>query len=174
LGDGCAWLGSLLPSAVRRPVREATAFLVLALLTLQTRSDLAAWSNIHGYLVPLGLPGAERTRVTRQAAAELHALVAELQSRCTAFLVFPGVSSLYFWTGSEPPTLDLVPHQTRLLPDDRLAAMKTALQRSPSPCVVRCTGLAERVPDPRIEAWLEGRFRRGGSFSSCTVWEPAW
>jgi hypothetical protein len=174
LGDGCAWLGSLLPSALRRPIREATAFLVLALLALQTRSELAGWTKLHGALVPLGLPGAERTRVPREAAAELHALVAELQSRCTAFLVFPGVSSLYFWTGSQPPTLDLVPHQTRLLPDDRLAAMQSALQRSQSPCVVRCTGLAERVPDPRIEAWLEGRFRRGRSFSSCTVWEPAW
>jgi len=55
--------------------------------------------------------------------------------------------------------------------DDRLAAMLAALDRSAAPCVVRCTGIAERVPDPRIEDWLLGRFTRGRAFGSCTVWE---
>jgi len=57
------------------------------------------------------------------------------------------------------------------LSDERLAAMLAALERSAAPCVVRCTGIAERVPDPRIEDWLLGRFTRDGSFGACTVWE---
>jgi hypothetical protein len=120
------------------------------------------------------MPGAWRMRVREQDAAAIHGLVAELQTRCRSFLVFPGFSSLYFWTGLQPPTLDLVPHQTRMISDERLAVMRTALERSSSPCVVRCVGLAERIPDPRVDAWLQERFRRGRSFASCTVWEHAW
>jgi hypothetical protein len=171
LGDGCTWLVSLLPRAVRRPARGATAGLALALLTVQTRSELVLWSTIHGMLVPLGLPGAARVRVSEGNAAAIHGLVTELQTRCTSFLVFPGVSSLYFWTGSQPPTLDLVPNWTRLISDERFAAMESALLRSSSPCVVRCQGMAERVSDPRVDALLEGRFRRGRRFGPCTVWE---
>jgi hypothetical protein len=174
LGDGCAWLISLLPSEVRRPAAAATVGLALTLLIIQTRSAFALWNAIHGVLVPLGMPGATRMRVTENTAVATQGLVSELQTHCTSFLVFPGVSSLYFWTGSEPPTLDLVPNWTRLISDERLAAMEGALLRSSSPCVVRCTGLLERIPDPRVEEWLQGRFRPGPSFGSCTVWEHAW
>ena len=174
LGDGCAWLVSLLPSGVRQPVRAATMGIVLAFLIVQTHSALALWRLMHEKGVPLGMPGAWRMRVPERDAEAIHGLVAELQTRCTSFLVFPGVSSLYFWTGSEPPTLDLVPHQTRMISDERFAVMRTALERSSSPCVVTCKGLAERIPDPRVDAWLRGRFRCGRSFASCTVWEHAW
>jgi hypothetical protein len=169
LGDGCNWFVSLLPSGIRQPVRAATLGVVLALLIVQTDSALAFWRLIYAKGTRLGMPGARRMRVREQDAEAIHELVAELQTRCTSFLVFPGFSSLYFWTGSQPPTLDLVPHQTRMISDERLVVMRTALERS-SPCVVRCTGLAERIPDPRVDVWLQGRFRRGRSFASCTVW----
>ena len=67
-------------------------------------------------------------------------------------LLRPGFSSLYFWTGTEPPTLDVIGHVMDIYPAERQTAMVNALLAAPRPVLVRFRGWA---PAPLATKFLQ-------------------
>jgi hypothetical protein len=155
-GDAIAWVVAVLPAAARQPARWATGVGLLAAAVMMSRAQLATFETVYRNEVPLGLPGTERTHVLRWQAAELQSLVASLRERCGLIFAAPGFNSLYFWTGQEPPTLDLVTNDLRILSDVREDAIVAALARSPDSCVVRYRLFFP--PEPRFDARIEPLF----------------
>jgi hypothetical protein len=107
--------------------------------------------------VPLDLPGAARLRVLPVVARSLHTLTQTLRDKSDTFLCIPGFSSLYFWTGEEPPTLDVLGHAMQFYSEERQDAMLGALLEHPRPIVVHFHGLAP--PSPALEAKLNELFQ---------------
>jgi len=70
---------------------------VLALDGFLAGSHFAAGS-------PSGLQGAELVRMPSKQAAQLRQLVAAIDNDCSSFITFPGMNSMYIWTGQEPPS----------------------------------------------------------------------
>jgi hypothetical protein len=52
---------------------------------------------------PMNLPGARRIRLDREGAATFQWLARELNQNCDTFVGYPGLPSLYFWTGMPMP-----------------------------------------------------------------------
>jgi hypothetical protein len=55
-------------------------------------------------LEPLDLPGTGRIRLPGEAAELYQHLTQSLEKDCDTFVTYPGLNSLYFWTGKRPPT----------------------------------------------------------------------
>jgi len=115
---------------------------VLALEGFLAGSHFAAGS-------PSGLQGAELARMPAMQAAHLRQLVAAIDSDCSSFITFPGMNSLYIWTGQEPPS-DLRYGVWWLTPDpvDQQAVVRQLEGRSRL-CVVKNQTL--------IDFWAQGR-----------------
>src|SRR4029077_84142 len=98
---------------------------------------------------PSGLRGAESVRMPAQQATQLRQLVAAIDSGCSSFVTFPGMNSLYIWTGQESPS-DLRYGVWWLIPDaaDQQAIVKK-LEGQPRLCVVKNQTL--------IDFWAQGR-----------------
>jgi len=107
---------------------------------------------------PLALPGATLLHVPSDEARDLRALVATLRARCHPFATYAGFNSLYFWTEQAPPTLDLVPHEIRLVVPERQRALVAALAASPTSCFVRVPSITGRPLDPTFRALLAPYF----------------
>lgn len=145
LGDGLNWLRSLSGGLVRRGLAAmptAVALLVAASAVWQ----LHLWRTLYATLVPADLPGAARLRLPAERVALLHTLTQTLRERSDTFLCVPGFNSLYFWTGEDPPTLDVTPVTIRVHSDERQAAMLDALLEHPRPMAVHFKGLADPYP----------------------------
>jgi len=130
---------------------------------------LAAWATpsafavtvtiliLSGYLTegrfesgsPSGLAGAESVRMPAQQGAQLRELVGGIERDCSAFITYPGMNSLYVWTGQEPATplrygvWWLVPDVN----DEQLIVQQ--LEGRPRLCVVKNQTL--------IDFWAQGR-----------------
>jgi hypothetical protein len=98
---------------------------------------------------PSGLPGAESVRMPARQVTQLRQLVAAIDRGCSSFVTFPGMNSLYIWTGQEPPS-DLRYGVWWLIPDaaDQQAIVKK-LEGQPRLCVVKNQTL--------IDFWAQGR-----------------
>jgi hypothetical protein len=118
--------------------------------------QLQSWRAAYAANVPVDLPGTARLRLPWGQVDTLSQLTQILRERADTFLCVPGFSSLYFWTGKEPPTLDVIGHVMRYYSDERQAAMVSALLQHPSPMVVHFQGLA--LPDQAFEERLRQRF----------------
>lgn len=156
LADATAWLRSLSGALARPALHAAVAGIVLLVVTSVIVWQLSVWRAVYAASVPVDLPGAARLRLPARQVSTLHALTQILRERADTFLCVPGFSSLYFWTGKEPPTLDVVGHEMRFYSDERQAAMVSALLQHRSPMVVRFRGLA--APYPPFEERLRQSF----------------
>jgi hypothetical protein len=171
LGDAGAWLCANVPAPARRFTRQGIAALVLVITGLAVRRDFTTERAAFGMATPLGLPGAERMRMSPVVADAVRDLVKHLRATCPQFGVVPGAGSLYFWAGQAPPTLDVLPHEMPLVSDERLAVIETALEGPAASCVVRYGALYPPLtPDPRVETWLAARYRPERTFGDYTVY----
>jgi hypothetical protein len=55
-------------------------------------------------LIPLGLPGSRLVRMDAETVGMYRALSEYLDTHCDTFVTYPGINSLYLWTGQLPPT----------------------------------------------------------------------
>jgi hypothetical protein len=97
---------------------------------------------------PLGIHGATLVRLPHYQAEELRELSAYLRSHGETFFSYPGVNSLYFWTGKQPPTWFNAGDWMVLLSDQQQNEIVMALQRAEHPLVV--------VNEPGIKYWERG------------------
>ena len=149
-------------------VRFAPAALVLATVALALQGFLATSQYAAG--TPSGLPGAESVRMQPRQAGDLRALVAAIDRDCSSFITFPGLNSLYVWTGQKPPT-DLRYGVWWLTPDaaDQQAIVRQLSTRSRL-CVVKNQAIidfwAQGRPVPRqpVVDFIEQNFTDDGTF----------
>jgi hypothetical protein len=156
LGDGLRWLRSRAALLDRRVVRGALAGAVMVAVGYVSVDQVQQAHQQYAALEPLGLKGTKRMHVPPQDAQVLRKLVDTLWEQADTFLCIPGFNSLYFWTETEPPTLDVIGHQMRFYSDERQAAMLNALLEHEHPMVVHFQGLGE--PYPPLEEQLAARF----------------
>ena len=64
----------------------------------------------------LGLPGAHRIHLKSAQVADFQNLVHKINEDCSGFITMPGLDSLYFWTGQEPPTMINMSNWVTVLP----------------------------------------------------------
>lgn len=89
-----------------RTIQFASALLLVALLWAFAN----AWCRLpvvrreYAALPALGLPGSERVHMDAESTEMYRALAAFLRDKCDTFVTYPGINSLYFWTGKQPPT----------------------------------------------------------------------
>jgi hypothetical protein len=105
LGDALAYLWEWWPFPAARPANLAGAatVAVLAIVALvYVASGYSRW-NAYRSKPSIALPGAHRIHLAQQQASEYQWLVRNLKRHCDAFVGLPGVPSLYFWSGQEPP-----------------------------------------------------------------------
>jgi hypothetical protein len=55
-------------------------------------------------LPALDLPGSRFVHMDAETAGMYRELTAYLEKECDTFVTYPGINSLYFWTGKRPPT----------------------------------------------------------------------
>jgi hypothetical protein len=99
----------------------------------------------------LPLRGGHLLRLEAPHGEELTELVHLLKEhRCTTFIGFPNVNSLYLFSGIEPPKPNAPGAWPILLPDDEQQRVVDQMRASPRPCAIRDDSLAET-------AWLHGK-----------------
>ena len=97
----------------------------------------------------LPFSGASRLRPLESDHENYTRLVADLRRyRCTDFIGYPNVNSLYLWSGIEPPAPDAPGAWIEALDSERQQRVVNELRASPRPCAIRNEGLAG--------AWLGG------------------
>jgi hypothetical protein len=127
VGDGVRWLRSLSTVLARRELRVAAAGSILVAVMTYSVWQLSLWRQLYTTLVPLELPGAMRLHLPRAMAEQLRTLTQTLRERADTFLCIPGFGSLYFWTGKDPPTLDVIDNDMAFYSEERPAAVLSAL-----------------------------------------------
>jgi hypothetical protein len=126
-------------------VALATIFAVNAVLR-----SIANNATIYRDNFELPFEGASQLRLP-QADAENYTRLVELlgEHRCTDFIGYPNVNSLYLWSGIEPPPPAAPGAWIEALDSERQARVVRELRRSPRPCAIRNEGQAA--------AWLGGQ-----------------
>ncbi|HEX5761496.1 MAG TPA: hypothetical protein VFY04_00040 [Solirubrobacterales bacterium] len=141
--------GGFLPQRVGA---VATAALVALASILAINTILRSiGNNAETYSNNFELPfeGASLLRVPEADAANYTRLVELLhEHRCTDFIGYPNVNSLYLWSGIEPPAPAAPGAWIEALDSERQARVVRQLRRSPRPCAIRNEGQAG--------AWLGG------------------
>lgn len=100
----------------------------------------------------LPFPDAGLMRLGAEQAGEYERLVALLHAnRCTSFIGYPNVNSLYLWSGIEPPRPSAPGAWITALDNAEQRPIVARLRASPRPCAIRSEGLAA--------AWLNGKPR---------------
>jgi hypothetical protein len=104
----CVWLDdtrSMLALWSRGvPLLRAAEVLIAGLALLSSLYWAASARHTYHVLFPLRLTGAERIHVPKRKVAEYLSITKTLQRSCETNFSMPGIFSLYFWTGQEPPT----------------------------------------------------------------------
>jgi hypothetical protein len=117
--------------------------------------------------VPLDLPGAERQRVDQLRAENLRALTAGIEDNCDSFLTLPGLSSLYLYTGQQPPE-EVSSSWMLILDDADQQAIVDRVSDSPRLCAVIKPDLLDfwrvyaphaQIPDRPLVQFIEDDFR---------------
>jgi hypothetical protein len=98
---------------------------------------------------PLPFDGATALRLPPEEVDTYTRLVELLHShRCTTFIGYPNINSLYLWSGIEPPPPWAPGAWLNALDDEQQQRVIRELRASPRPCAIRS--------DARAEAWLHG------------------
>lgn len=113
----------------------------------------------------LPFAGASQLRLS-QADAENYTRLVELlhEHRCTDFIGYPNVNSLYLWSGIEPPAPAAPGAWIEALDSERQARIVRQLRRSPRPCAIRNEGQAaawlggQPPPDRPLVNYVNGEF----------------
>jgi hypothetical protein len=127
--------------------RGAEALASLLLLCGYGYQMAHAYSE-HYSRLPLDLPGAASVRVDAQQKAKLHWMTASTAS-CDTFISTPGLDSLYFWTGKEPPNDINVDNWMNLLTDAQQEDIVRAFAAHPKGCVL--------YSPQEVHFWLRGQ-----------------
>jgi len=87
-------------------VRFLQALGVVAFLYVFTNvwCKLPVVRHQYAELPPLGLRGSRYVHTDTEVTVNYRALTQYLESHCDTFVTYPGINSLYFWTGKRPPT----------------------------------------------------------------------
>jgi len=157
----------------RSAARAAPAALILATAVLALEGFLAGSQFAAGS--PSGLGGAELVRMPAKQGAQLRQLVAAIDSDCSSFITFPGMNSIYIWTGQEPPS-DLRYGVWWLTPDpvDQRAVVRQLQGRS-GLCVVKNQTLIDfwaqgrLVPPQPVVAFIDASFMPSATFGDYEV-----
>ena len=157
LGDGIGQLRSWSAAkgwTLQRFEFAASAVALAVAAVLGFHAILAAGANgLVDYTNRTGLPlrGGHLLRLAAPEGEELTELVWLLKkNRCTTFIGFPNVNSLYLFSGIEPPKPNAPGAWPIVLPADQQQQVVEELRASPRPCAIRDDGLAET-------AWLHGK-----------------
>jgi hypothetical protein len=142
-----AW-GPRAEAQLRRAAGLAWTGVVLSLLFIYFSEALLARSIYHRR-VPLDLPGARAIRVDAETVTRYRRLVAALQNQPDTFFTMPGMYSLHFFTGREPPTTLNLTNWMYIFDDHTQARIIKELEARPHLCVVANRGL--------IDYWMQGR-----------------
>lgn len=157
----------------RGAARVAPAALLVATAVLALEGFLAGSQFAAGS--PSGLQGAELVRMPAKQAAQLRQLVAAIDTDCSSFITFPGMNSMYIWTGQEPPS-DLRYGVWWLTPDpvDQRAVVKQLMGR-PRLCVLKNQTLIDfwaqgrQVPPQPVVDFIEASFVPSATFGDYEV-----
>jgi len=169
LGDG---IRELQGAGLRRPAHFAAWAAPAALLVNMQVLLLVGYLATAGFFdgTPLGLAGAGSVRLPAQNASDLRALVAAIDRDCSEFITFPGMNSLYLWTGQRPPT-DVRSEIWMITFDDAAQqSLVQQLQAMPRLCVVKNQHEIDfwtrgaTVPDRPLVRFIDGGFSSGGTF----------
>jgi hypothetical protein len=97
----------------------------------------------------LSFPGAHLLHPPAQQVAEYVALVRLLERhRCSTFIGYPTVNSLYLWSGISPPKPNAPGAWVAVLDSEGQQQIVDQMRASPRPCALR--------KDPLADAWLAG------------------
>jgi hypothetical protein len=97
----------------------------------------------------LPFAGAGQLRLAPEET-ETYARLVELlhQHRCTDFIGYPNIDSLYIWSGIDAPPPQAPGAWVNALDSERQQRIVNELRASPRPCLIRS--------DSRVELWLRG------------------
>ncbi len=118
---------SMLPQLSRRRAGYA---LIIALLSLHLFVLFTARNDYRTYRShpPLALPGASLLRLPADQSRVFRELTAFLSANADAFVTYPGMNSLYFWTGQDSPLSKNTTHWMTLLKSDEQQQLVDELQ----------------------------------------------
>lgn len=145
-------------SAARGPLAPERFGVVVTVVLAALAADFAIDSivrsiannkEIYDERRSLPFAGASQVRPLDSDVENYTRLVADLRRyRCTDFIGYPNVNSLYLWSGIEPPPPAAPGAWIEALDSERQQRVVDALRASPRPCAIRNDGLAG--------AWLGG------------------
>ncbi|HEY7456377.1 MAG TPA: hypothetical protein VH703_03795 [Solirubrobacterales bacterium] len=93
--------------------------------------------------VPLSFSGAGQVRLTPEEVDEYEGVVEFIErNRCTTFVGYPNVDSLYLWTGIEPPRPYAPGAWITALDEEEQNRILAQVRRSPRPCAFRNEAVA--------------------------------
>jgi len=107
----------------------------VAVLWFYHSANIEGLRNLYWNRTTLGLPGADRVRVTSREVSELRGLVSNIKTHCDGFIGFPGAPSLYFWTQIDPPEI-FGSDWLHTLEDDRQKQIIETMGAYERPCAV--------------------------------------
>jgi hypothetical protein len=128
-------LGTFTPRAV--PLGEALVLAGLVYLCVDWFKPFSGWRSYKS-LAPLGLRGSDHLRLPADQAETYRALTQYLESQSDLFITIPGLNSLYFWTGTKPPTY-FNASEVAVMNDSQQAQIVAALQDAKRPLIVMRT-----------------------------------
>jgi len=141
-----SWLITLAPRTARL-LQILVLVGCVGLFAFSWCNPFAAW-QYYSQMEPLGIRGATLVRLPHYQAGELRELSAYLRSHGETFFSYPGMNSLYFWAGKQPPTWFNAGDWMVLLNEQQQNEILAALQRAEHPLVV--------VNEPGIRYWERG------------------
>src|SRR5260221_171635 len=83
---------------------QTLAALVLLLVFMNVWCKLPSARQEYASLPSLDLPGSRYVHMDIETTEMYRALARYLETECDTFVTYPGINSLYFWTGKRPPT----------------------------------------------------------------------
>lgn len=88
----------------RRSLAQALGTVAFLCVFANSWCDLPNLRQHHASLPALDLPGSKHVRFDAETTAMYRTLAQYLEKECDTFVTYPGINSLYFWSGKRPPT----------------------------------------------------------------------
>lgn len=149
-----AWSAASGPLALQRfgVIAAVATFALAAKFGMDVTRTATRTAIFYDEQQPLSFPGADKLRLPAEQADEYEAMVALLKdNRCTAFISYPNVNNLYFWSGIKPPVLTPPGAWITTLDEGEQRRVVAELRASPRPCALR--------NEEQAGMWLGGRER---------------